>query len=125
LLPLRFPKLWSGLGWLLVAGVIVGSLIPGQALQAVDVSDKAMHAGAYLLLMVWFAGFYRRSLYPLIAVVLLSLGLALDLLQGLTETRSFDWFDIAMNGAGIAGGLVLSLLLLGGWCGWLERRLLS
>ena len=66
--------LWSVLGWMLVAGVIVGSLIPGQALEVVDVSDKVMHAGAYLLLMIWFAGFYRRSLYPLIAAVLLALG---------------------------------------------------
>lgn len=117
--------LWSVLGWVLVAGVIVGSLIPGQAVQAFNVSDKILHAGAYLLLMVWFAGFYRRSLYPLIALVVLSLGLALDLLQGLTETRSFDWLDIAMNGAGVATGLVLSLLLVGGWCEWVERRLLS
>jgi hypothetical protein len=127
LLPLRLPKLWSALGWLLVAGVILGSLIPGRALQAVNfnVSDKLLHAGAYLLLMVWFAGFYRRSHYPLIAAVLASLGFALDLLQGLTETRSFDWLDVVMNGAGIACGLVLSLRLLGGWCEWVERRLLS
>ena len=117
--------LWSVLGWLLVAGVIVGSLIPGQALQVVNVSDKVLHAGTYLLLMVWFAGFYRRPFYPLIAAVLASLGLALDLLQGLTETRSFDWFDIAMNSAGVVAGLLLSLLLLGGWCEWVERRLLS
>jgi VanZ family protein len=125
LLPLRFPKLWSALGWLLVAGVIVGSLIPGQALEVVNISDKLLHAGTYLILMVWFAGFYRRSLYPLIAVVLLALGMSLDLLQGFTVTRSFDWFDIAMNGAGVAAGLTLSLLLLGGWCEWVERRLLS
>jgi hypothetical protein len=127
LLPLRLPMLWSVLGWVLVAGVIVGSLIPGQALQAVNlsVSDKVMHSGAYLLLMIWFAGFYRRSLYPMIAAVLLALGLTLDLLQGLTQTRSFDWFDVAMNCAGIAAGLALSLLLLGGWCEWVERRLLS
>ena len=117
--------LWSVLGWVLVVGVIVGSLIPGQAIEVVRVSDKVLHAGAYLLLMVWFAGFYRRSLYPLIAVVLLALGMSLDLLQGLTVTRSFDWFDVAMNGAGIATGLVLSLVLLGGWCEWVERRLLS
>lgn len=125
LLPLRLPLLWSVLGWALVAGVIVGSLIPGQALEVVDVNDKVMHACTYLLLMVWFAGFYRRSLYPLIAVVLLALGVSLDMLQGLTVTRSFDWFDVAMNSAGIAAGLVLSLLLLGGWCQWVERRLLS
>jgi hypothetical protein len=117
--------LWSALGWLLVVGVIVGSLIPGPVLAVVDISDKVMHAGAYLLLMIWFAGLYRRSLYPLIALVLLALGVSLDLLQNLTATRMFDWLDIAMNGAGIAAGLMLALLLLGGWCEWVERRLLS
>jgi len=125
LLPLRFPKLWSAVGWLLLAGVIVGSLIPGPALQGIDVSDKVMHAGAYFTLMVWFAGLYRRDLYPLIAAVLLALGVGLDALQILTETRSFDWFDVGMNAAGVVFGLVLSLLLIGGWCLRVERRLLS
>jgi VanZ family protein len=125
LLPLRFPKLWSALGWLLVALVVVGSLVPGQAIQAVHVSDKAMHAGAYFVLMVWFAGFYRHAAYPVIATVLLALGLALDLLQLLTDTRQFDWYDVAMNSAGVILGFVLSTVLLGGWCLSVERRLLS
>ena len=74
---------------------------------AVDVNDKVMHAGAYFVLMVWFAGFYTRTVYPLIAAVLLVLGVGLDLLQGLTETRTFDWYDIAMNCAGVIVGLAL------------------
>jgi VanZ family protein len=125
LLPLRYPALWSVLGWLLVASVIGGSLIPGPALQSIDVDDKVMHAGAYFILMVWFAGFYTRTAYPIIATVLLLLGAGLDLLQGLTATRSFDWYDVAMNGAGVIVGLAASLLLLGGWCQRVERRLLS
>jgi VanZ family protein len=125
LLPLRFPRLWSALGWLLVALVVSGSLIPGPALQVVDVNDKVMHAGAYFVLMVWFAGFYRHAVYPLIATVLLALGLTLDLLQLLTPTRSFDWYDVAMNSAGVMLGLVVATFLLGGWCQRVEQRLLS
>ena len=125
LLPLQFPKLWSAVGWLLVAAVIVGSLMPGPVVAAVGVNDKVMHAGSYFVLMVWFAGFLRRGLYPAIAGVLLALGLALDLLQRLTETRSFDWYDVAMNGTGVIVGLSLSLLLFGGWCQRVEQRLLS
>jgi hypothetical protein len=125
LLPLRFPKLWSAVGWLLVAGVVVGSLIPGPALEGFDVSDKIQHAAAYFVLMVWFAGFYRRGVYPLLAAVLMALGLALDLLQGLTATRTFDWRDVAMNCAGVMAGLILAALLLGGWCQRIEQRLLS
>ena len=125
MLPLRFPKLWSAIGWLLLAAVIVGSLIPGPALQQIDVSDEVMHSGAYFMLMVWFAGLYRRDLYPVIAAVLLALGLSLDVLQNLTETRSFDWYDVGMNAAGVGFGLALSLLLIGGWCQRVEQRLLS
>ena len=125
MLPLRFPKFWSVLGWLLVAGVVVGSLIPGPAVPSLGLSDKLMHAGAYFMLMVWFAGFYRRGLYPTIALVLLAFGIALDALQLLTETRSFDWYDVAMNSAGVGAGFALSLLLLGGWCQRVEERLLS
>ena len=125
MLPLRFPKLWSALGWLLVGVVVFGSLIPGPALQAVQVNDKVMHASAYFVLMVWFAGFYRHTVYPLIAAILVALGLTLDLLQLLTDTRSFDWYDVAMNSAGVMLGFVLSTFLLGGWCQRVEQRLLS
>lgn len=126
MLPLRFPKLWSLLGWLLVGAVIVGSLMPGRMVEAVvDMNDKVMHAGAYFVLMVWFAGFYRHAAYPLIATVLLALGLGLDLLQLLTTTRSFDLYDVAMNSAGVIAGFVLSSLALGGWCQRIEQRLLS
>lgn len=125
MLPLRYPALWSALGWLLVGCVIVGSLVPGQAVQTVEVNDKVLHATAYFALMVWFAGLYPDKAYPVIATVLVALGLALDLLQMLTETRSFDWYDVAMNSAGVILGFVLSALLLGGWCQRIEQRLLS
>jgi VanZ family protein len=127
LLPLRFPKLWSGLAWLLTTGVIVGSLIPGElaALASFGIRDKVLHAAAYLFMMVCFAGIYRRNFYPRIALMLLALGLSLDLLQTTTETRSFDWNDVAMNCAGVAAGFVLSWLAIGGWCQRVEQRLLS
>lgn len=105
--------------------MIVGSLLPGSTVAAIEIGDKVMHAGSYFVLMVWFAGFYRRGLYPTIAIVLLALGLGLDLLQLLTDTRSFDWYDVAANSGGVVVGFALSLLLLGGWCQRVEERLLS
>jgi VanZ family protein len=125
LLSLRFPKLWSSLAWLMTASVVVGSLVPGSVVASFDIADKLQHAGAYLVLMVCFAGIYRRDLYPAIAVVLVALGVGLDALQLLTATRSFDWYDVAANCAGVTAGLVLSWALLGGWCQRLEQRLLS
>jgi VanZ family protein len=124
-LPLRFPRLWTALAWLLTIAVIIGSLIPGPVVAAIPVRDKVMHAAAYLVLMVSFAGFSRRGLYPAVAAALLVLGTSLELLQHLTKTRSGDWRDAAMNCAGVAVGLALSWWLLGGWCQRVERRLLS
>ena len=126
MLPLRYPKVWSVLGWLLVLVVVVGSLLPGQAVSAVSLfNDKAQHALAYCVLTLWFTGFYRRGLYPWIAIVLFGLGVALDLLQGLTKTRSLEWLDVGANLTGIVVGLVLAASLLGGWCQRVEQRLLS
>ena len=125
MLPLRFPKLWTALAWLLTAAVIIGSLLPNPVVAAIPVRDKVQHAVAYFVLMVSFAGFYRRGLYPAVAAVLLALGISLELLQGLTETRTGDWRDAAMNCAGVAAGLVFSWWLLGGWCQRVEQRLLS
>ena len=125
MLPLRFPKLWAGLAWLLTAAVIIGSLLPAPVVAAIPVRDKVLHAAAYFVLMVSFAGFYRRGLYPAVAGVLLVQGMSLELLQGLTETRSSDWRDMAMNCAGVVVGLLLSWWLLGGWCQRVEQRLLS
>jgi VanZ family protein len=124
-LPLRYPWLWMALGWLLVAGVVIGSLSPGDVVRTFPLHDKLLHAGSYFLLMVWFAGLYRRSRHIGIALVLLLLGTALDIAQGVTATRHFDVRDIAANATGILLGLVLSYWLLEGWCQWLERRLLS
>lgn len=127
MLSLRYPRFWSAVGWLLVAGVIAGSLLPGRTVNALTFSldDKVLHSGAYLLLTLWFSGLYRRSFYPVIGAVLLALGIGLDLLQGLTRTRSLDWHDMVANASGIALGLVLAFYVVGGWCQRLERRLLS
>ena len=125
MLTLRFPKLWIAIAWFLTAAVIVGSLLPARVVTAIPVRDKLEHAGAYLVLMVAFGGIYRRELYPAVAGTLLALGLSLELLQLLTETRSFDLNDMVMNCLGVAVGLVLSWWLLGGWCQRVEQRLLS
>lgn len=123
MLPLRFPWVWLSAGWMLVAGVVIGSLVPGGAVAALEVEDKLVHAGSYCLLMIWFAGLYERRRHVVIALGVLALGAGLDVLQGAVSSRSFEWFDIAANGVGVAVGLGLSLWLLGGWCARIERLL--
>ena len=124
MLPLRYPWVWVTLGWLLVLGVIVGSLLPGPVMREITppVSDKLLHFSAYFVLMVWFAGLYPREKHVLVGAGLLGLGTLLDILQGtMTRTRSFELLDIAADAVGIVAALVLSGWLLEGWCMRVER----
>lgn len=125
MLPLRYPRLWAAGGWLLVAGVAIGSLIPGPALRSVAVGDKLLHTAAYCLLMLWFGGLYARRRQVVVALALFALGCTLEALQAATTTRSFDLRDMAANGSGILIGLVLTATVLEGWCQRLERRVLA
>lgn len=121
MLPLRFPWVWWSLGWLLVAGVIVFSLLPGSAVPSFWLRDKALHALAYFLLMIWFSGIYRRERHWLIAIALFVLGFALDVAQRATATRVFDLKDVAANTGGILVGLLLARYVFEGWCRHVER----
>lgn len=125
MLALRYPVFWSAAGWLLVAGVTTGSLLPARVVHVIAANDKVMHVGMYLLLTLWFTGLYRRAYYAWIGVGLIAMGIALDLLQGLTPSRSLDWHDMLANAVGVLVGLVLATTLVGGWCQRVERRLLS
>ena len=122
MLPLRYPWLWRLVGWALIAAVAIGSLMPGAHIPNVNVGDKLLHAAAYFLLMIWFAGLYPRRKHAWIAIALLLLGVALDVLQGvMTTSRQFDPRDIVANAAGIGAALLLSVWLLEGWCQRMER----
>ena len=124
MLPLRFPWVWWLLGWSLVGGVIVFSLIPGNLVPGLWLRDKALHALTYFLLMVWFSGLYRRQRHWLIALFVFLLGFALDLAQGLTRSRFFDLDDVAANAGGILVGLVLARYVFEAWCWRVEQILL-
>jgi hypothetical protein len=121
MLPLRYPWFWLAVGWALAAGVGVGSLIPGNMVAGVAAFDKLVHAGSYFILMIWFAGAYEARRHVAIALVLIAAGASLDLVQNLTATRTFSVFDVFANSVGVATGLVLAWLGLGGWCLRLER----
>lgn len=121
MLELRFPWLWMGFGWLLVAGVCLGSLLPA-AEYGIRLNDKLLHFASYFILTVWFSGLYSRvGYYVLITVVVIALGAVLDVMQSATATRYFDLIDILANAAGALVGFAAAIIILGGWCGKLER----
>ena len=120
--PLRFLYVWLGLGLVLVAAVVAGSLAPSQPSVAHG-SDKLIHAGTYLILAIWFCGIYRPSRYAAVAAALLALGAGLEFAQHLLAHRVMEFADMLANAFGVGAGVALSWWELGGWCSWVESRL--
>jgi VanZ family protein len=121
MLPLRFPRLWLGLGWAAVVFAIVVCLVPMSKLPPANVSDKTEHFAAYLLLSLWFAGIYPRARYGIIAIGLCVLGVLIEFAQGAMHLgRHADAMDVVANSTGIVAGLALCWLGLGGWAQWVE-----
>jgi VanZ family protein len=121
LLPLRYPRLWLALGWFFVVLALYFCLAPSGIPGTENVNDKFMHILGYVALTLWFTGIYPRSRYVVIAVSLFAMGVAVELLQGaMNMGRVAEVRDVYADVVGIAIGIVLSLLVLGGWAQQVE-----
>ena len=126
LLPLRYPRFWLAAGWSLIALATLGSLLPSQKLPEIGASDKLEHMAAYALMALWFSGIYPRSRYVWIGVGLFVFGVVIELAQGAMGLgRQGELHDLAANATGIAAGLIVALLGLGGWAQRVESLLPS
>ena len=121
--PLALRGLWLAIAWLGVGCALVFSLWPGGAPLPIHVWDKIEHGVGYCVLTLWFAGLYRRERYGRLALGCVLLGVLIELLQGLTLTRSMELGDLAANGVGITAAMALALAGLGGWAETVERVL--
>ncbi len=93
--------LWLTIGWCLVALIVWLSLKPpgdGPAL----INDKLAHLLAYFGLMLWFSKLYPRHL--LVAMAILALGAALEVLQGWSGYRDMSFADLVADALGIGLG---------------------
>ena len=117
LLPLRHPRLWLIVGWGSVALSTLANLVPVDKLPTPrGINDKVEHMVGYALLSLWFAGIYPRSRYPMIAGGLFLMGVIIEWLQGAMHFgRTRDFHDVIANVTGIAIGLSLAWVALGGW----------
>ena len=120
-------RLWLALGFVLVVFVTLASLVPGIAKPPVHGFDKVEHAGAYLLLMLWFAGLQPRRAWLRVALALLAMGILLELAQGAMHVhRTADARDVVANATGIALGAMLAAFGLAAWPyrleTWLARK---
>ncbi len=106
---LKYSKLWLALGALLIALIWYLSLTPEPPNTGIENGDKIGHFLAYALLMGWFAQIYiqpKPRLWLLLGFILM--GVLLEILQGMTEFRTYSYADMAANSSGVFIGLLLS-----------------
>jgi VanZ family protein len=100
-------RLWASIGWLMLLGVAVLSLVSISAPIRFDQGDKLTHLLAYAALMYWWGMVHPHRRLPW-AIVLALLGVALEWAQSLTPARIMEWPDGLANMAGVL--LALGLL---------------
>ncbi len=99
-------RLWVALGWAMVLGVVVLSLVSVEQPLQVQHADKLEHVLAYGMLMYWW-GMVQPPRQVHWAAALALLGLTMELAQSMTATRVMEWPDALANMAGVALGLGL------------------
>lgn len=108
-------KAWLPLGWLWVATVFYLSLIPHPPEPfSFEGVDKLEHATAYACLMLWFCQVVvaqRSRIYLMAAFVLMGVGI--EILQGWTGYRYFEYADMLANSTGVLIGWGLAHTRLG------------
>jgi len=103
MLLLRYRRFWLVLGAGLIALVVYLSLTahPPKLLHFRS-SDKLEHFSAYFVLMGWFVQLYHGWRPRLIwALLFVGQGMALEVVQGMSRWRTFDYYDALANTLGI------------------------
>ena len=120
----KLRKLWLFTGWLLIALVVYLSLVP--ALPSIDIAaaDKVAHVFAYATLTLWFLQLYPADRRAMLVIGFIMMGIALEFLQGLTASRSFEYADIAANTGGVALGWLLAKTRLSNTLHVIEKQLI-
>ena len=110
---MRLRCFWTLSGWGLIVTVIMLSLLPMPSpklgLILFDNIDKVEHALTYATLTLWFAQICPRCTWAGIGLKLLTLGVIIELLQGVTTYRNFSFWDMGANTLGILIGWSLSI----------------
>ena len=120
----QLRKVWLFTGWLLITLVVYLSLIP--ALPSIDITaaDKVAHIFAYATLTLWFLQLYPADRRAMLVIGFIMMGIALEFLQELTASRSFEYADIAANTGGVVLGWLLAKTRLSNTLHVIEKQLI-
>lgn len=100
----------NGVGWCLVAVIVVLSLIPTPTMPPVTETwdDKIAHCLAYACVMAWFAVIAPRASWWRLAGAVITLGIALEFCQGLLPYRTASFADAIANTIGVLIGAAMA-----------------
>lgn len=108
---LRWFSLWLWLGIGLVVIVFYQSLSAAPIESpGFEGGDKLGHFLAYFCLMSWFIQLYKRSVHLRLLIIFIAQGVLIEILQGQTGYRMFEYADMLANTAGacLAWALAMS-----------------
>ncbi|MES1983076.1 MAG: VanZ family protein [Pseudomonadota bacterium] len=111
----NFRRIWLMLGYLWVGAIIYLSLTssPPAPLHFHN-ADKLEHAMAYGSVMLWLCQIIRsRTQQFMLGIGLMAMGAILEVLQGMTGYRSFEYADMLANSTGVIIAGLLAQTLLG------------
>ena len=100
----KYRGVWLMVGCMLVLAVVYLSITstPVQFNIGVDWQDKLYHMLAYFVLMFWFVQLYHdRKQMLMIAVLLVSMGIMMEVIQSFDPMRYADYEDMLANTAGV------------------------
>ncbi len=133
MLPLSYPGRWRIAGVLLLLVVLATAMMPAVFPWSGDIgpgwlqlSDKWLHGITFAFLAVWYSGQFARRSYWSLAVGLLLFGALIEFCQSLVTYRTAESGDLVADILGIAVGLTLAFVGLGGWSlraeDWMHRK---
>ena len=124
MLSLQYKPIWIFASMVLVLAVVWGSLQTVFSGAAPKGFDKVEHFSTYMFLAVWFTGLLHRPRYWVAALALMVLGLTMEIAQSAMQTgRVGDPSDMVANTGGVVAGVLVALLVTGGWAQRVETWL--
>lgn len=112
---LKYRSVWLAGGWLLVSLIVYLSLTPHPPEPlSFPYADKLEHGFAYALLSLWFCQVYQQLRQRVVVIVaLIGLGVVMEIMQGWSGFRYFEYADMLANSLGAVCGMLLARTQLG------------
>lgn len=103
-------RIWQlAFGVALVAVAWTSLLPPDDLPPDMGISDKVVHALAYTALGA--LAVLSSIRWPVAIALVVAFGLLLEILQGLSGYRSFEWADLLADAVGAAVGALLTVVV--------------